>query len=817
MKQQLTLMALLVCLTAAPALTQTSIFDGHYAVIGGYGPDCLTTGDVNGDGHADLVFASGSDDAVGIAFSNGNGTFLPPVFYAIGVNIYSVALAPINTDTHLDLLVGSDNEDLRVFLNDGAGTFVYDTAYDVGSDAQAIAWADFDHDLDFDVTVVVYDGIVVLYNDGGGRFAQVSPTPCGGGGNMDIAAIDQDGDTYADIVMCAYGRDTIYTFRNNHVTGFDAPVAYYAGDHALRMVVGYFNSDPYPDVAAICRYENAVAVRFGQIGGTLGGRMLYSVPTGPYCITNGDFDNDGYQDLAVACFAAEQLVILRNNQDGTFTLARTFSNPLTYSITTGQMNDDTNLDLIATFDDQYCRVMFGDGACDFPTAGSHSSERGCYDFAVGDIDGDDDSDIVFTNRSTGSINVIRGIGNAAFGPPGMTILSDMEPADMILVDIDNANGPDVVFVDDTKDSLGLMLNNGGGAFPSVTYVPTGDSPGKPIAAHFNSDAFLDLAVPNENGNSVSVFLNNQDGTFDTGVEYPVVDETRSVAAVDYDGDLDQDLVVAVRGWPDYRIALYENDGTGSFTAGATLPVDLAPTYVNGIDLENDGDEDLIVGVDGDSLYVYLNDGAGNYSGPDIYDMPYYCYDPKFADLDQDGDQDIIIHHGGYYYFTVVGNDGDGTLAPPMTWFYGDVLADVEIGDFDGDTYLDIAAMPAEYCYDSLMLIYLNQTGLIPTGFVDDERPGTLPNTFALSAWPNPFNPVQTVSFTLPRRAQVSLDVINVLGQKVRTLIDCELPSGETRVAWDGRNDARQPVASGVYFYHLVAGDRAQSLKTALVR
>jgi hypothetical protein len=102
---------------------------------------------------------------------------------------------------------------------------------------------------------------------------------------------------------------------------------------------------------------------------------------------------------------------------------------------------------------------------------------------------------------------------------------------------------------------------------------------------------------------------------------------------------------------------------------------------------------------------------------------------------------------------------------------------------------------------------------------DVTEPGQeLPDDFSLSQnYPNPFNPTTVIRFSLPTRENVSLEIFNVLGQEVKSLVDGELPRGEHITTWDGtdRSGNRQP--SGVYFYRLKAGNYIQSRKMVLVK
>ncbi|MBP2680634.1 MAG: hypothetical protein H6Q78_497, partial [Candidatus Krumholzibacteriota bacterium] len=104
---------------------------------------------------------------------------------------------------------------------------------------------------------------------------------------------------------------------------------------------------------------------------------------------------------------------------------------------------------------------------------------------------------------------------------------------------------------------------------------------------------------------------------------------------------------------------------------------------------------------------------------------------------------------------------------------------------------------------------------LPTGV-----PGGAPRAaaFALEQnHPNPFNPTTTIRFTLDAKSQATLRVYDVAGRMVATVLSRELPAGEHRAAWDGRNAKGEAVASGVYFYRLSAGGRTATKKMLLLR
>jgi len=99
----------------------------------------------------------------------------------------------------------------------------------------------------------------------------------------------------------------------------------------------------------------------------------------------------------------------------------------------------------------------------------------------------------------------------------------------------------------------------------------------------------------------------------------------------------------------------------------------------------------------------------------------------------------------------------------------------------------------------------------------------LPKTFSLlQNYPNPFNPSTTIAFALGSDdsgapSRVRLDIYNVLGQRVTTLVNETLPPGRYEYQWSGRDGAGQPVASGLYFYRLTTNKQSETKKMVLLK
>jgi hypothetical protein len=94
----------------------------------------------------------------------------------------------------------------------------------------------------------------------------------------------------------------------------------------------------------------------------------------------------------------------------------------------------------------------------------------------------------------------------------------------------------------------------------------------------------------------------------------------------------------------------------------------------------------------------------------------------------------------------------------------------------------------------------------------------IPEVFALHQnYPNPFNPITTIRYDVPEESMVRVDIYNILGQKVRTLVNSVHQPGYHAVQWNGTNDFGVPVASGMYIYRIQAKDFVAVKKLVLMK
>jgi hypothetical protein len=149
------------------------------------------------------------------------------------------------------------------------------------------------------------------------------------------------------------------------------------------------------------------------------------------------------------------------------------------------------------------------------------------------------------------------------------------------------------------------------------------------------------------------------------------------------------------------------------------------------------------------------------------------------------------------YFTT-GPTWDSSLSVPVDSTFWPPVSKLEFADEGGNPYVPVFMKGALE--------------------VREVNTPTRPTVFSLSQnYPNPFNPKTIIRFGLPKDSWVKLEIYNVLGQKVKTLVDEKLTTGLKEVEWDGVNDKGFEVASGIYFYKISADDYSDIKKMVMLK
>ncbi|MCB0795762.1 MAG: VCBS repeat-containing protein [Flavobacteriales bacterium] len=280
------------------------------------------------------------------------------------------------------------------------------------------------------------------------------------------------------------------------------------------------------------------------------------------------------------------------------------------------------------------------------------SDLGFSALAFGDIDGDNDPDLLISGRNTGTyreIGLFENDGNGTFSAVANIPFEPVMHGYIGFADVDGDNDLDVL-IEGQADSgriTRLYLNDGGGTFGEVLGTPFVDVyQGAFDLKDVDGDLDLDVLITanSSNGNTVILYANDGNGNFTQVMGTPFVPVTQCfVEFADIDGDLDQDVLIT----GELQTQLYENDGAGNFSLiPGTGLIQLKQSASAFFDANGDGDLDLILsGFDGTDRVtkVYENNGSGQFTEVTGLSLVQVNNGKlTVADVDGDGDRDVLI-------------------------------------------------------------------------------------------------------------------------------------------------------------------------------
>ena len=332
------------------------------------------------------------------------------------------------------------------------------------------------------------------------------------------------------------------------------------------------------------------------------------------------------------------------------------------------------------------------GRADFPVGNAPIS------IAVGDFNGDGLPDLAVANSNDNTVSVLLGKPNGTFAAQ-VTYATGKVPVAVVTGDFNGDGNLDLAVTNEnctpseagpncSPTTVSVLLGNGDGTFqPHVDY-PVGKLPSSLVAADFNGDGKLDLAVANASDGTVSILLGNGDGTFQPQVVYATAGASgwQSVVVGDFNGDGKLDLAVSCGS----VVSVLLGNGDGTFRThidSGAGGISLAAGDFNG-----DGKLDLAV-TGGGLLSVLIGNGDGTFVLAEQY---LGGSEVAASDLSGKGILDLVISYAGgpngdtYDSVAVLLGNGDGTFQSAVNYGTSHSPFGFVLADLNGDGKLDLA-------------------------------------------------------------------------------------------------------------------------------
>ncbi len=561
------------------------------------------TGDIDGDGHQDLVVFSRIflQPGLSVLFGRGDGTFEPALRISLHARANGLAVGDIDGDGDLDMAVSTEfAQGFRILRNNGERQFTFSSVSFLNGLSGQVDLIDVDQNgtLDLVISQGLAPWIDVSLNTGAGNFIfPIRSTLDGTFTRLDAGDVNSDG--IPDVILTGLSRDEVDVALGDGLGGFSNSTSYPMGAGPESGILRDTNGDGVLDMVAVEEDDGTISVRPGVGDGTFGARFSRQVG-GPVAFVEVAEPGPGDQV--------------------DFVVTRGF-----------------------TPDAGWGSIGVIDGEAGLPTGPQSDFEGGFRPkgITVNDFNEDGISDFAIVNWSGGDISIYLGSSEDVVERP-TEIQLDFEPGDVHLGDVNGDGILDTFGANEALNSWATLGDGTGGFLLPPVISDTGLLAISSLSDDLNADGNPDLVVFHlqGGGSRAQVQLGDGAGGFTNGQSLEgIVSWAKASGIGDLNGDGILD-VVGRRAGAGYRTYLGVGDGTFTMLPDSNDNIEFVEAALG--DVDNDGSLDLLLRSVDRLLSVRLGDGTGAFTPGFSISLNDDATSFSVGDINGDGWLDAVV-------------------------------------------------------------------------------------------------------------------------------------------------------------------------------